>query len=52
MQHLLSRGRCIEGQLLDTTAGWSGRALTADQDEDDVVLIVDETADEVLGGLP
>jgi SRSO17 transposase len=46
MQHLLSRGCCDEGQLLDAAADWAAAHLTAGQDEDDVVLIVDETADE------
>jgi SRSO17 transposase len=46
MQHLLSRARCDERQLLDTAADWAAAHLTAGQDEDDVVLIVDETADE------
>ena len=46
MQHLLSRARCDERQLLDAAADWAAAHLTAGQDEDDVVLIVDETADE------
>ena len=46
MQHLLSRGRCDDRQLLDAAADWAAAHLTAGQDEDDVVLIVDETADE------
>ena len=46
MQHLLSRARCDEQRLLDTAADWAAAHLTAGQDEDDVVLIVDETADE------
>ena len=46
MQHLLSRARCDERRLLDTAADWAAARLTAGQDEDDVVLIVDETADE------
>ena len=46
MQHLLSRARVDERQLLDTAADWAAAHLTAGQDEDDVVLIVDETADE------
>ena len=46
MQHLLSRARCDDRQLLDTAADWAAAHLTAGQDEDDVVLIVDETADE------
>jgi SRSO17 transposase len=46
MQHLLSRARCDDRQLLDAAADWAAAHLTAGQDEDDVVLIVDETADE------
>ena len=46
MQHLLSRARVDERQLLDAAADWAAAHLTAGQDEDDVVLIVDETADE------
>src|SRR5580692_6954511 len=46
MQHLLSRARVDERQLLDAAADWAAARLTAGQDEDDVVLIVDETADE------
>ena len=46
MQHLLSRARVDERQLLDAPADWAAAHLTAGQDEDDVVLIVDETADE------
>ena len=46
MQHLLSRARCDERQLLDAAADWAAAHLTAGQGEDDVVLIVDETADE------
>ena len=45
MQHLLSRARCDEQLLLDSAAGWAAAYLTAGQDESDVVLIVDETAD-------
>lgn len=45
MQHLLSRARCDERQLLDA-ADWTAGHLTAGADGDDVVLIVDETADE------
>jgi hypothetical protein len=51
MQHLLSRARVDERQLLDAAADWAAAHLTAGQDEEDVVLIVDETADEVVGGL-
>ena len=46
MQHLLSRARCDEQQMLDTAAGWAVGRLSAGQDGADVVLIVDETADE------
>lgn len=46
MQHLLSRARVDERQLLDAAADWAAAHLTAGADEDDVVLIVDETADE------
>lgn len=46
MQHLLSRARVDDRQLLDASADWSAAHVTAGQDEDDVVLIVDETADE------
>jgi SRSO17 transposase len=48
MQHLLSRARVDEQQMLDAAAAWAVGRLSAGQDEDasDVVLIVDETADE------
>ena len=48
MQHLLSRARVDEQQMLDAAAGWAVGRLSAGQDKDarDVVLIVDETADE------
>jgi len=48
MQHLLSRARVDEQQMLDAAAGWAAGHLSAGQDEhaSDVVLIVDETADE------
>jgi hypothetical protein len=46
MQHLLYRARVDERQPLDAAADWASAHLTAGQDEDDVVLIVDETADE------
>ena len=46
MQHLLSRARCDDRQMLDAAADWAAGHLTAGADEDDVVLIVDETADE------
>jgi SRSO17 transposase len=47
MQHLLSRARCDEQQILDTAADWAAGHLAGGQDEDggDAVLIVDETAD-------
>jgi SRSO17 transposase len=45
MQHLLSRARCDDQQLLDCAAGWAVAHLTSGRDENDVVLIVDETAD-------
>jgi SRSO17 transposase len=48
MQHLLSRARVDEQQMLDAAAGWAAGHLSAGQDGDasDAVLIVDETADE------
>jgi SRSO17 transposase len=48
MQHLLSRARVDEQQMLDTAADWAVGHLCAGQSGDvsDVVLIVDETADE------
>ena len=46
MQHLLSRARIDDRQLPDAAADWAAKHITAGQDEDDVVLIVDETADE------
>ncbi len=46
MRHLLSRARCDERQLLDAAADWTAGHLTSDASEEDVVLIVDETADE------
>ena len=46
MQHLLSRAHVDDRQLLDAAASWAAEHMTAGQDEDDVVLIVDETADE------
>jgi SRSO17 transposase len=44
MQHLLSRARCDDGQMLDTAAAWAAGYLAAGQARD-TVLIVDETAD-------
>jgi SRSO17 transposase len=46
MQHLLSRARVDDRQLLDAGADWAAAHITAGQDEGDVMLIVDETADE------
>jgi SRSO17 transposase len=46
MQHLLSRARVDDRRLLDAAADWAAEHITAGQDEDNVVLIVDETADE------
>jgi hypothetical protein len=48
MQHLLSRARVDEGQMLDAAADWAAGHLYAGHDvyTGDVVLIVDETADE------
>jgi len=48
MQHLLSRARVDEQRMLDAAAGWVAGHLSAGRggDADDVVLIVDETADE------
>jgi SRSO17 transposase len=48
MQHLLSRARVDEQLMLGTAADWVTGHLSAGKDEDggDVVLIVDETADE------
>jgi hypothetical protein len=43
MQHLLSRARCDDGQMLDTAAAWAAGHLAGDSG--DAVLIVDETAD-------
>jgi SRSO17 transposase len=45
MQHLLSRARCDDGQMLDAAAAWAVTRLAGDQDGSSVVLIVDETAD-------
>ena len=41
MVHGLSRARCDERRMLDTAASWAVGRLSAAQDEDDVVLIVD-----------
>jgi SRSO17 transposase len=45
MQHLLSRARVDDQQVLDSAADWAAGHLSAGQAEDDTVLIVDETAD-------
>jgi SRSO17 transposase len=50
MQHLLSRARVDDRQVLDSAADWAAGHLTAGQDEGDVVLIVDETADAKSSG--
>ena len=50
MQHLLSRARCDEQQLLDCAADWAVAHLTSGRDGNDVVLIVDETADAKSSG--
>jgi SRSO17 transposase len=46
MQHLLSSARVDEQQMPGAAAGWAAGHLSAGQDEDDAVLIVDETVDE------
>jgi SRSO17 transposase len=46
MQHLLSRARVDEQQMLDAAADWVAGHLSAGQSTDDIVLIVDETAGE------
>jgi len=46
MQHLLSRARFDESRALDAAADWAAGHLCAGQESGDVVLIVDETADE------
>jgi SRSO17 transposase len=45
LQHLLSRARCDEQQILQAAAGWAIEHLTAGHDDGDAVLIVDETSD-------
>jgi len=45
MQHLLSRARVDDQRVLDSAADWAAGHLSAGQDQDDTVLIVDETAD-------
>jgi len=46
MQHLLSRAACDERAMSEETASWAAGHLAAGHDVSDVVLIVDETADE------
>jgi SRSO17 transposase len=46
MQHLLSRARLDGQRMLDAAADWAVGRLSAGQDPGDVVLIVDETAEE------
>jgi SRSO17 transposase len=46
MQHLLSRARVDDQQVLDEAADWAAGHLSAGHDFSDAVLIVDETADE------
>ncbi len=46
MQHLLSRARVDDQQVLDEAADWAAGHLSAGHDVSDAVLIVDETADE------
>jgi SRSO17 transposase len=46
MQHLLSRASVDDGQMTEETASWAAAHLAAGHDRGDVVLIVDETADE------
>jgi SRSO17 transposase len=46
MQHLLSRAACDDRAMSEETAAWAAGHLAAGHDLADVVLIVDETADE------
>ena len=46
MQHLLSRASCDDRAMSEETAAWAAGHLAAGHDPGDVVLIVDETADE------
>jgi SRSO17 transposase len=46
MQHLLSRAACDDRAMSEETASWAAGHLAAGHDLGDVVLIVDETADE------
>ena len=45
LQHLLSRARCDEEQMLQAAADWAIEHLAAGHDAGDAVLIVDETSD-------
>jgi SRSO17 transposase len=45
LQHLLSRARCDEQQLLRAAADWAIEHLAAGHDVGDAVLIVDETSE-------
>ena len=45
LQHLLSRARCDEQQMLQAAADWVIGHLAAGDDAGDAVLIVDETSD-------
>lgn len=45
LQHLLSRARCDEQQMLQTAADWAIEHLAVGHDDGDAVLIVDETSD-------
>ena len=45
MQHLLSRARVDEQQVLDEAADWATGHLSAGHNVSDVLLFVDETAD-------
>ena len=45
LQHLLSRGRCDDQQMLQAAADWAIGHLAAGHDAGDAVLIVDETSD-------
>jgi len=46
MQHLLSRASCDDRAMTEETASWAAGHLAGGHDLGDVVLIVDETADE------
>jgi SRSO17 transposase len=45
LQHLLSRAKWDEQQVLDETAGWAAGHLTGDDAGQDAVFILDETGD-------